>query len=45
VALRILGVRWPAAAGVGFALAVVTFVLFRRVLGVELPRGVVAFLG
>lgn len=45
VALRILGVRWPAAVSVGLALAVVTFVLFRRVLGVELPRGVVAFLG
>jgi len=44
-ALRILGVRWPAALSVGLGLAVVTFVLFRRVLGVELPRGVLAFLG
>lgn len=44
-ALRILGVRWPAALGVGLGLAVATFILFRRVLGVELPPGVLAFLG
>lgn len=45
VTLRVLGVRWPAALGVGVGLGLVTFVLFRRVLGVELPRGVLAFLG
>jgi putative tricarboxylic transport membrane protein len=45
VALRILGVRWPVALTVGLGLAAVTFILFRRVLGVELPPGVLAFLG
>jgi hypothetical protein len=45
VALRILGVRWPVALSVGLGLAVVTFILFRRALGVELPPGVLAFLG
>jgi putative tricarboxylic transport membrane protein len=45
VALHILGVRWPLALTVSLGLAVVTFILFRRVLGVELPPGVLAFLG
>jgi putative tricarboxylic transport membrane protein len=45
VALRILGVRLPVALSVGLGLAVVTFILFRRVLGVELPPGVLALLG
>jgi hypothetical protein len=45
VTLRILGVRLPVALGVSLGLAVVTFILFRRVLGVELPPGVLALLG
>jgi hypothetical protein len=45
VALRILGVRLPVALRVSLGLAVVTFILFRRVLGVELPPGVLALLG
>ncbi len=44
-ALRILGIRWPLAVSVGVGLAVATFILFHRVLGVELPPGVLAFLG
>jgi hypothetical protein len=45
VALRILGVRFPVALSVSLGLAVVTFLLFRWVLGVELPPGVLALLG
>lgn len=46
VVLRTLETRrWSVALGVSAALAVGTFVLFRRVLGVELPAGVLAFLG
>lgn len=45
VALRILGVRFPVALSVSLGLAVTTFILFRRVLGVDLPLGVLAFLG
>lgn len=44
-ALRTLGVRWRSAFGVGLGLAMVTFILFRRILGVELPPGVLAFVG
>lgn len=44
-ALRILDARWWASVAVGVGLAAATFVLFRRGLGVELPAGVLAFLG
>ncbi len=46
VALRILeSRRWSVTLGVGVALAVGSFLLFRRGLGVELPVGVLGFLG
>ena len=46
VALRILGARrWSVMLGVSAALTVGSFVLFRRVLGVELPAGILTFLG
>ncbi len=46
VALRILRVRlWRVALGVSAVLAVVSFLLFRRALGVELPPGLLVFLG
>lgn len=45
LALRILGVRFPVALGVSLGLAAATFILFRRLLGVDLPPGVLAFLG
>ncbi len=45
VALRVMGVRVPAALSVALGLAAVTFILFRRVLGVDLPPGVLAFFG
>lgn len=46
VALRILEARgWSVTLGVSVALAVGTFLLFRRALGVELPVGVLTFLG
>lgn len=46
VALRILGTRrWSVALGVSLAIVLGSFVLFRRGLGVELPAGVLTFLG
>jgi hypothetical protein len=46
VALRILRVRrWPVALAASVGLALASFLLFRRALGVELPSGVLAFLG
>lgn len=46
VALRVLETRrWSVALGVSVALAVGSFLLFRRGLGVELPAGVLRFLG
>jgi putative tricarboxylic transport membrane protein len=46
VALRILRVRgWAAPIGTSVALAVGSFLLFRRALGVELPPGILTFLG
>jgi hypothetical protein len=45
VGLRILDARrWPVVAGVSIAIALGSFLLFRRGLGVELPPGVLAFL-
>jgi putative tricarboxylic transport membrane protein len=46
VALRILNTRqWPVTLGVSAALALATFFLFNRVLGVELPAGTLLFGG
>lgn len=46
VALRILETRrWSVTLGVSVALAVGSFLLFRRGLGVGLPAGVLSFLG
>jgi putative tricarboxylic transport membrane protein len=46
VALRILKTRrWSVTLGVSLALAVTTYVLFRRGLGVELPAGTLFFGG
>ncbi len=46
VALRILRVRrWSIALGVSVALAAGSFLLFRRALGVDLPPGILGFLG
>jgi putative tricarboxylic transport membrane protein len=46
MALWILGARrWSITLCVSAALAVGSFLLFRRVLGVELPAGILAFLG
>lgn len=42
--LRVLKTRrWSVTVGVGFALAMTTYLLFRRMLGVELPPGVCWF--
>jgi putative tricarboxylic transport membrane protein len=46
VTLRILETRrWSVTLGVSMALAVGSFLLFRRALGVELPAGLLTFLG
>lgn len=46
VALRILDARrWPVVVGVSIVIALGSFLLFQRGLGVELPLGVLAFLG
>ncbi len=46
VALRILETRrWSVTLGVSIVLAVGSFLLFRRGLGVELPPGILTFLG
>jgi putative tricarboxylic transport membrane protein len=46
VALRILNTRrWPVTLGVSVTLALATFLLFNRVLGVELPAGTLFFGG
>ena len=46
VALRILNARrWPVTLGVSAALALATFFLFNRALGVELPAGTLLFGG
>ncbi len=46
VALRILNTRrWPVTLGVSVTLALATFFLFNRVLGVELPAGTLFFGG
>ena len=46
VALRILETRrWSVTLGLSVALALGSFLLFRRGLGVELPAGVLTFLG
>ncbi len=46
VALRILGIRrWPVTLGVSAGLALATYFLFNRALGVELPAGTVLFGG
>jgi putative tricarboxylic transport membrane protein len=44
--LRVLGVRsWRALAAASLALSVGTYLLFARVLGIDLPPGVLGFLG
>jgi putative tricarboxylic transport membrane protein len=46
LALRTLGThRWSVTLGVSLAIAVGSFILFRRGIGVELPAGVLTFLG
>jgi hypothetical protein len=46
VILRILGVKsWRALGVASVLLAVGTYVLFARILGIDLPLGVLGFLG
>jgi putative tricarboxylic transport membrane protein len=44
-ALRVLESRWSVALGVSIGIALATFFLFKRVLGIELPVGALFFGG
>ena len=44
--LRVLGVTsWKVLSGAGVGLAVGTYILFGRILGIDLPAGILSFLG
>lgn len=44
--LRVLGIRsWRVLGGVGIGLSIGTYLLFSRLLGIELPPGILTFLG